>query len=672
MTTTDAPPGHAVSHQPSVTGTSRINALDGLRAFALLIIMSYHFGLRATQGGFFSLDIFYVLSGYLITGLLLGEYARRDSIRLGAFWLRRARRLLPALVVVVVVVTLYVRFVAVAGTYPEYRMSALSALFYFSNWWQIAASGNYFHATGPVYPLTHTWSLAVEEQFYLVWPLVVVATMALARTFARGVRALLWVSVLGAGASAVAMVVRYSATANITRLYFGTDTHAQSILIGAVLACVLTTIARGRGETGMAPEATRGRGVLTALGLAGFVVTLAITYVFTGTDAFCYRGGFTLSALAAAAIITAAITVPTGPIAKVLATAPLVFLGTVSYGAYLWHFPVFLWLDATRSHTHGAVLFVLRFGLTFALATASYFLIERPVMEGRFWRTARAAVPALAALAATVVVVVTLGSSALAGSAATEGLITPGAGARHAAMVRAYEISAYPPGNRGTRVLMEGDSLALTVSIGISPYAAQYGIDLGGRPHVGCGLATSFPVNVHGTVGTPFPDCPDWRTQWAADVHQLHPRVVGLIVGYWEAVDRVVDGRWQHLGQPGFDAYERAQLEQAVGVLSSDGARVVLFTSPYFSTGEQPDGRPWPQDDPARVQALNRIIASVAARDRRVAEVVPLNRFLDPEGHFTRTIGGQVVRQGDGVHTTVPGGRYLAPLVLPLLARVGR
>ena len=284
---------HAASHavhearRTSATGRERVVALDGLRAFALLIIMGYHFGVAHFGGGFFSLDIFYVLSGYLITGLLLGEWARSARIRLGAFWARRARRLLPALCVVLVVVTLVVRFTYPAGLYPDLRMADLSALFYFSNWWQIAASGNYFVATGAVSPLTHTWSLAVEEQFYLVWPLVVLAVLHVARRSGRrggaaggagagsaevhggagdgsgdgvrrpdrGVEALLAVSVVGVVASATEMAWLYHPGADITRLYFGTDTHAQSILVGSVLACVLTLVQRHRGLAGMAPVA---------------------------------------------------------------------------------------------------------------------------------------------------------------------------------------------------------------------------------------------------------------------------------------------------------------------------------------------------------------------------------------------------------------------------------
>ncbi len=284
--TEDHAHGPGLTDRPSATGKARISALDGLRALALLIIMGYHFGVGWLQGGFFSLDIFYVLSGYLITGLLLSEYARKGRIVLSAFWLRRARRLLPALLIVLVAVTVMVRFAEPAGLYPDFRMSALSALFYFSNWWQIAASSNYFVATGAVSPLTHTWSLAVEEQFYLVWPLVTLAVLHLSRTIARGVRALLVVSVAGAIASALEMALSYSPTANTTRLYFGTDTHAQSILIGATLACALTMVQQRRGNQGMAPVATTkaARWALVALGLAGLAGTLTLTYSLQGLD----------------------------------------------------------------------------------------------------------------------------------------------------------------------------------------------------------------------------------------------------------------------------------------------------------------------------------------------------------------------------------------------------
>ena len=174
-------------------------------------------------------------------------------------------------------------------------------------------------------------------------------------------------------------------------------------------------------------------------------------------------------------------------------------------------------------------------------------------------------------------------------------------------------------------------------------------------------------------VGDPFGNCPTWPTWWADDVRQLHPQVVGLVIGFWEVVDRQYQGRWQHLGDPAFDAYETAQLEHAVAILSSGGAKVALFTSPYFHTGEQPERRSrGPRTTRPGWTGSTSSSTRWPARHPGVVSVMPLNRFLDPGGHFTWTLDGQVVRQGDGVHTTLAGGTYLAPRVLPLLAALGR
>ena len=205
--TRDAGP---LAARPSATGRDRAVGLDGLRAVAVLLVLAFHFGVGGLEGGFFGVDVFFVLSGFLITGLLVGEFRGRGRIGLAGFWLRRARRLLPALIVVLVVVSLVVRFAEPAGQYPDFRMSVLSSLGYFSNWWQIATSGSYFTSTSPPSPLTHIWSLAVEEQFYLVWPFVVLAVMSLSRSVVRGVRALLVVSVAGALASALEMALLYN------------------------------------------------------------------------------------------------------------------------------------------------------------------------------------------------------------------------------------------------------------------------------------------------------------------------------------------------------------------------------------------------------------------------------------------------------------------------------
>jgi peptidoglycan/LPS O-acetylase OafA/YrhL len=663
----------ALGSRPSATGVGRVQGLDGLRAVAVVLVLGFHFGVGWLGGGFFGVDVFFVLSGYLITGLLLAEFEQRGRIRLGAFWLRRARRLLPALLVVVVVVSLLVRFAEPSGTFPGYRLDALSALFYCSNWWQVATSGNYFAATSGLPPLTHTWSLAVEEQFYLVWPLVVLAVLGLSRSFARGVRVLLAVSVTGALASVVEMALLFHPGGDTTRIYFGTDTHAQSVLVGAALACALTLVERRRGLTGMDPVArTPGaRRWFLAGGVVGMVAILALSRLLGGASAFTYRGGFAVVAVSAAAVILAVVSVPAGMVARVLSVPALVWLGSISYGVYLWHFPVAVFVDAHRTGLGGPALFGLRCLVTLSVAAASFYLIERPVIEGHFWKSARAAVPAVAAVAVTVVVVVagTAADAAPSSPGAVAGLV--GAPATSAEW-QAVHLTGFAGAGHRLKVLLVGDSLALTVAVGMAPYARAYGIDLGGRSHTGCGVAIALPLLDHGVVGDPFTNCPTWPTWWADDVDQLHPQVVGLVIGFWEVVDRSYQGRWQHLGDPAFDAYETAQLERAVAILGSGGAKVALFTAPYFSTGEQPGGQPWPQDATGRVDELNRIIEAVARRDPGRVAVIPLHAFLDPGGHFTWTIDGKVVRQGDGVHTTLAGGAYLAPRVLPLLAALGR
>jgi peptidoglycan/LPS O-acetylase OafA/YrhL len=655
----------AEAARPSATGTSRISALDGLRAVALLIIMGYHFGVGWLQGGFFSLDIFYVLSGYLITGLLLSEFAKRGRIKLSAFWLRRARRLLPALLIVLVVVTLMVRLAEPAGLYPGFRMNALSALFYFSNWWQIHASGNYFVVTGAPSPLTHTWSLAVEEQFYLVWPLVVFGVLALAKTFQRGVQAVLVVSGLGALGSAAEMALLYNPRANITRLYFGTDTHAQSILVGATMACVLTLVQQHRGQEGMAPVARTllARYGLITLGLLGLAGTFTLTYLEGGTAGFDYQGGFFLSALSAAAIIIGAVCVPEGPIAWTLSLKPLVWLGTISYGAYLWHYPVFIYLDQPRTGTSGFPLLVIRFSVTFAFAAASYYLVERPVMYGTFWRSLKAIGPATALMVATVVVVV-VGTVVPATAAVSVTNSLPPT--ERQALTQAGAFSTHP-----IRFLLLGDSLALTLGEGLGAKSqARYGVKLIQGGVLGCDL-DDLPAIVSGIFDQPESDCRTWPTLWSKAVDKTHPDVVGLLIGRWDISNHVDHGQVVHIGQPSWDAHLTAEVTQAVSIMSAHGAKVVLFTMPDIAPTNAPNGSVYPENQPIRVTEFNQILSNVAAKHPGAVTLIDLQKLLDPNDRFQMDVDGITVRWADGTHISEAGGEWLQPQILPTVAQLG-
>jgi peptidoglycan/LPS O-acetylase OafA/YrhL len=630
------------------TQLSYMPALDGIRAVSILGIMFNHGGFAWAAGGIISVNVFFVLSGFLITLLLMKEWTKSSTIKLRAFWARRARRLLPALFVLLGGIGAYALWFAPSGNGSALRGDGLSALFYFSNWHQILTGQSYFVQVSALSPLLHTWTLAIEEQFYIVWPLVVLAVLKLSKS----PRVLLVVTVLGVAASALEMALLFHPGLDPSRLYYGTDTRAQDILVGATAGILLA----GRG-----PSTNR----RARSGYSWLVVVAAAVFVWewskiNGSSSFPYRGGFLVADVMVALVIVGVVKAPMGIPSRLLSLRPLTFVGRISYGLYLWHWPVFLVLNHARTGLENYSLFAVRVAVTFVFAVLSWYLVETPVRQMTFgtWRS-WAWVPA--GIVAVVVVLVV----------ATSFDLTPPFTNSTAVQREAFYALNFPSQPHRVKVLFVGDSLSLYLGYGLAPYAAHYGVTIGGRAVSGCGLASAQPYNLHGTPTSSLGLCSEWPARFKQDIDSLHPDVAVLIVGWWETMDRYYQGRWQHLGQPSFDAYETAQFEQAIGILSSEGAHVALMTSPYFDTGEQLDGQPWDEDSPARVKELNRIIETVAAQHPGVVSVLPLNKYLDPDGHFTWTIHGQVMRLGDGIHTTPAAGPYLAPKLLPELAAMG-
>jgi peptidoglycan/LPS O-acetylase OafA/YrhL len=301
-------------------------ALDGLRAVAVLSVLGYHLQLPGMRGGFLGVDIFFVLSGYLITGLLLSEHAASGEIRLARFWARRARRLLPALLLMVVLVARGIRSLRPVTEWPARAQDALWTLLYAANWHQVVTSQDYFAQWGGTSPFRHMWSIDIEEQFYLVWPLVM--SFLLSRR-ARGW--LLGAITAGALVSAGSTMLLFDA-ANPTRADVGTDTRAQQLLVGAALAVVLH---RGGGRRRRQGGSTTGVGALAGIGVVLALVALP--------DALPYavKGGLVMS-LAVAAILWAIETEPGSLLARGLALRPVAWVGKVSFGLYLWHWPAIL------------------------------------------------------------------------------------------------------------------------------------------------------------------------------------------------------------------------------------------------------------------------------------------------------------------------------------------
>ncbi len=351
-------------------------ALDGLRAVAVLAVLAYHADLAWVRAGFLGVDVFFVISGYLITALLLSEHHRTGRIRLGRFWGRRALRLLPALVVMLAAVSIVVPILA-PDQNENLSGDLAAALTYVSNWWLIFQDQPYFEAMGRPPLLQHLWSLAVEEQFYLLWPLVL--AFAMRNPFRKPRHLVKWILLAVAG-SAVAMAVMYMPEGDTSRIYYGTDTRLGTILLGAALAFVWSPGHRTATPTSAGSFARDTAGLGALAGICWLMVT------WNQFEPQLYLGGFTLVALLAVVVVGAA-SHPGALTRALLGNLPMRWIGQRAYSIYLWHWPVFM---VTRPQLDtpltGLPLLALRMALTLSLAMASYSLIEKPVRRGALGR----------------------------------------------------------------------------------------------------------------------------------------------------------------------------------------------------------------------------------------------------------------------------------------------
>ena len=451
----------AKEQAPARPKSRYIPALDGLRTLAVVAVVLYHLNLTWAQGGLLGVTIFFVLSGYLITRLLINEIAKTGRIDLKSFWIRRIRRLFPA-VVTVVVVTCALCTVFNHVMLTKMRPDILPSLLFFNNWWQILHNVSYFNALGDPSPLTHFWSLAIEEQFYLIWPplLLAMVSMHMSKPNTRRV-------VLGlAAVSAVAMMVLYNPATDPSRVYYGTDTRVFSLLLGAWMAFIpdrdlaparlvrhlgLDRLAgadkHDKSKSNTAEAATTKPSELARfwsspasidlLGVVGLVGLAAMVALTNGYTAFQYRGGTLLCSILTLMVIAACVQ-PQGMVARALAAKPLVWIGKRSYSIYLWHYPLLLLMNPVANINDTPWWhYILQVLLVVAAAECSYRFIETPFRKGAFRRTVselrdgtatpagwvRAHIPTCAACA--VVLVVALGglvfvpdTSALSGEGA--------------------------------------------------------------------------------------------------------------------------------------------------------------------------------------------------------------------------------------------------------------
>lgn len=360
-----------------VKGTSRYMAgLDGLRALAVFAVILYHLDDHWAPGGLLGVGIFFVLSGYLITDLLLVQWSRQERLDMKEFWLRRARRLLPALLVLLVLVTAWVVCFRPEHL-PSMKGDVPAAILYVSNWWLIFQEVSYFEKFGPASPFGHLWSLAVEEQFYLFWPLLLVLGLRYVKR--RG--PLVCLTLLAAGLSAGTMAWLYDPGLDPSRVYYGTDTRVFALLIGAALAMLWPS---RKLSSAVSRQARLMIDLTGGIGLAILLVAIGKTDQY---DEFLYRGGLVLLSIASAMVV-AALAHPASMLARWMGCRPLKWLGVRSYAIYLWHYPLIVLTSPGVEQTEAAAIprAILQVLACIAAAALSWKYIEEPIRRGALGR----------------------------------------------------------------------------------------------------------------------------------------------------------------------------------------------------------------------------------------------------------------------------------------------
>jgi peptidoglycan/LPS O-acetylase OafA/YrhL len=644
-------------------------ALDGWRGFTIWFAISVHAG-YFTAGGVLSLDTFFVLSGFLITGLLLREWRDRDGIDLLAFWARRARRLLPALFVVLAAVIVYAAFVASPLGLDSLRGDVLATLGYSANWRFLLSGQSYFSAFTTPSPVLHMWSLAVEEQFYLVWPLAVLGILSVARRRMSATAAIVAVGVVaavGAVASAVWMALLYVPGGDPSRVYYGTDTRAQAMLVGAVLAVVV-----------LLHGPVRTRGARTALSIASVVglgVVVAPWFAGSATqvhDFFYGRFGLLAYSVATAVVLWRMTQPSSGLFGRVLESSPLRWIGGISYEMYLWHWPTYLVLTPARTQLDGLPLLAVRLTAVVALSWATHALVDEPIRRGVRLHSPRLARSAVV----MVVIVVSVGTFAATVGAepALSGDVgqlvdrggPPTVAARHRPATTSAGAATTTAPPAPIKLLVVGDSQAATLAQGLNADGGHHGLSMQpgvlvwNRAILGCPIISRPTVLVNGERlhnkcgGEGF-----WQRQWPDDVVAFRPDAVVVVAGAWDLYDIEDDaGRVVGPGDPVWTAGYQRDVGELFDVLHSTGAPVVAIEPPCFGHNEVPGTDPDTPErlDPARAAAVHRIWVEQAASHG--ATMADLDHVLCPNGTSDASI------RPDGAHFFTAGADRMAPLVI--------
>ncbi|RZU65910.1 peptidoglycan/LPS O-acetylase OafA/YrhL [Microterricola gilva] len=632
-------PTRRTARQITLPG-SHFAAVDGLRAVAILSVLVFHTGLYSN--GLFGVDIFFVLSGFLITLTLLREHHRDGTVRLGRFYLRRVKRLLPMLIVVLGLTLWAVSAFGSPAQIGRFSEQAIASLVYVTNWEQILAGQSYWDGFGQINPLGHMWSLAITEQFYLVWPIVIVLILVAGRRRTTE-RAFAWqrslgrpVAVLVIGLAALALaaaqpMLRFDGS-NSDRMYLGTDTHVAGLIAGSVAASVVylwlrrSAVRAQRGKTSsLSPVTLRVKNLVLTVTTSALSAGVASTIVLLSLMAhdysqeWLYRWGFAAVAVLGAVLVVT-LTSKHNVVVRVLAFKPLVEIGKVSYTLFLVHLPIYWLILAVQPYSTPVDLLIIGLPASLLLASALHHLVAEPIRMRRWkFKGTTAFVSAVAATAAGVLLVPSLAV-------------------------------AKPMGTGDTTVLTLGDSLANDFAAALAlDESARFTVVDGGLP--GCGISGGIAQRTAGGVTQKAPaTCNPWEERWKKQIAETRPDVIVVNLA-WDAVTQNINGRWSDLRDPEFAQNFRNQLGQLASITEPLGIPVLIADSRLYSGVIEPE----------QAHAFNTLLAEFVATRSTIHALNLQEQVCGPDECSTVLPDGSARYIDDRVHFSAAGKAALAP-----------
>lgn len=651
-------------------------ALDGLRALSVIAVILYHAGIHWIPGGFIGVEVFFVVSGFLITSLMIDEQHASGKVSLKQFWIRRARRLLPALFTMLVASLVTVTFFA-KDSAPDFRQDVLPALGYFSNWWQIYFVDTPYFAANSLPMLRHLWSLAVEEQWYVLWPIAFVFILGNKR-IPRWISAVV-IGLLAAGVmTGTALAFIADNETRINFLYLSTITRSSGLLLGAALACVWhpwkkAVVRFAKVRSGFADVLALG--ALATLGYISAFIHVA--------DEQLYMGGLAAATVASAVIIAVVVRSGKSLVKRGLSFPLLVEVGRRSYGLYLWHWPIFVVAGARLS----SIRLAYALTATVIINEFVYQFIETPARKGAIgnWLRQRRQLSAMRRrlpVALTVVVVALVGvtSVQLSGIQARDVSVDTGNSDVVFVVPTTLPTTATTAVNTPVtsttlaklprRIVIVGDSQAHSLAVN-KPSGIEKTFVITNGSIDGCGVYDRG-VGIGGTSGKfrrNFANCKGFETKWAKSAAQANADVALVVIGAWEVMDLQINSFLFKVNSVPADTMFKTQLQRGIDALRKQNVAVALLEVACMRPVESKGGPvpPLPQrGDDARTGHLNALMREVAAPENDGVYFVngPKEWCSDPK------VANSLSYRWDGVHVYKPGAKLILESIAPAVLQI--